>query len=313
MSAHSAVVADWEDRVRAMLAGSPRGELAGWGLRLLGEGQENVAVLVGEEFVVRLPKGADGAAGLVREGRLLAELAPGLRVAVPRYEFTAPNPMGPGECCVYAVVPGEVLAVHEWRRRGLLEKRETVRTVAEFFEGVQAFSAGRAQQLGIEVRDMRGDFSRDLELVRAQVIPRVPAEAGEKLVGLWEKYLTDAANFEYRPTLMHADVSLDHLLVTGDRITGVIDFGDVQIGDPDFDLSYLWAEAGVEFVRRVQNCRGLALGERLVAKLDFWAIADSAVDILHAVEHELPEFRDLSVERLCVAIERFGGHSIGSV
>ncbi|MFB7722327.1 phosphotransferase [Nocardia sp. NPDC056100] len=312
MSAHSDLVADWEGRVRGMLAGAGRAEMAGWGMRVLGEGQENVAVLVGDAYVVRLPKDAGGAEGVAREGRLLAELAGSLRLAVPRYEFTAPNPLGPGECCIYPVVPGEVLSEDEWLARGMLDDETVARTIAEFIEGVHAFPADRAREFGVRERDMRAEFAARLEVIRALVIPLLPAGDGRELAARWEKYLGEERNFEYSPVLMHGDVSLDHLLVTGNRITGVIDFGDVQIGDPDYDLSYLWPDAGPEFVRRVQHWRGRPLDEQLIGKLDFWAVADAAIDVLYAIERGMPEFRDVSVKQVRSMLARFGHHA-GSV
>ncbi|MFE3984732.1 phosphotransferase [Nocardia tengchongensis] len=298
MSGHSRVGA-WEGPVRRMLAGSGRPEL-GWAeLRLLGEGQDSVAVSAVDRsgrYVVRMPKGADGAVGVRVEARLLPELRVG--VAIPRFLFTAPNPLGPGECCVYPEVPGEVLSADEWRRRGLSRRAETARTVAEFVDAVHAFPVRRAREVEVADWDTRREFASDLELVRAQVIPLLPAADGRRLLDLWDEFLSTDRNFEYEPMLIHADVSVDHLLVTGDRITGVIDFGDVRIGDPDYDLCYLWTGAGPEFVRQVQDFRGQPFDDRLIAKLRFWERSDRAIDILHAIEHRLPDFRDESVHAL---------------
>ncbi|WP_045437949.1 phosphotransferase [Nocardia seriolae] len=316
MSGYGRELGDWEERVRGMLVGAGWAELGRGRLRVLGEGQDHLAVsavVAGERFVVRMPKGEDGAEGIAREARLLAELAVGVRLEIPRYLFTAVNPIGPGECCVYPEVPGEVLGGREWRARGLLERGETARAVAEFVDAVHAFSAERARELGVPEWDPRTEFAEDLDLVRAQVIPLLPESEGWRLVELWGEYLSVDGNFEYEPVLTHADVSLDHLLVTGDRITGVIDFGDVRIGDPDYDLCYLWSGAGAEFVRRVQDYRGRSLDERLIAKLEFWSCADHAIDVLHGIEHELPEFRDDSVRELRAALARVDGQSTGSL
>ncbi|MFC9996052.1 phosphotransferase family protein [Nocardia sp. NPDC127526] len=317
MTAHSEIVGDWAERVAGMLAGSPRPKLASGRVRMLGEGMESVAVLVtvgAEDFVVRMPKGVDGAEGIAQEARLLPELAGRVSLEIPRFAFLAENPIGPGECCIYPAVPGESVGEAEWRARGLLEKKETARAIAGFMAEVHAFPVERARELEVEERDMRAEYAEDLELIRAQVVPLLPAAEGRELLARWEGYLAEDANFAYPPTLIHADISVDHLLLTGDRISGVIDFGDAQIGDPDYDLCYLWPEAGAEFVRRVQECRGLELDGRLAAKLNFWAATDSAIDVLHAIEHDMPEFRDVSVRRVCEALARFGGQgSMGSL
>nr|WP_246598350.1 phosphotransferase [Nocardia tengchongensis] len=199
---------------------------------------------------------------------------------------------------MYPEVPGEVLSADEWRRRGLSRRAETARTVAEFVDAVHAFPVGRAREVEVAEWDTRREFASDLELVRAQVIPLLPAADGRRLLDLWDEFLSTDRNFEYEPMLIHADVSVDHLLVTGDRITGVIDFGDVRIGDPDYDLCYLWTGAGPEFVRQVQEFRGQPFDDRLIAKLRFWERSDRAIDILHAIEHRLPDFRDESVHAL---------------
>ena len=43
--------------------------------------------------------------------------------------------------------------------------------------------------------------------------------------------------------LIHSDVTDDHLLLApaGDRLAGVIDFGDVELGDAAYDFAYLWS------------------------------------------------------------------------
>ncbi|WP_269811970.1 phosphotransferase family protein [Nocardia acididurans] len=281
-------------------------------MRVLGAGMDSVALLVeggGGEFVVRLPKGRDGAEGVAREARVLPELGERVSLPIPRFAFLAGNPLGPGECCVYAAVPGESLGADEWRERGMLADDAVAGAVGRFIDEVQGFPVGRAMELGVPVRDMRGEFAEDLESVRAQVVPLLSERVGRALVERWEGYLAEAGNFGYTPTVMHGDVSLDHLLVTGNRVSGVIDFGDLQIGDPDFDLCYLFMGAGAEFVGRVQDRRGRAFDERLRRKLVFWACADSAIDALHGIEHGMVEFTEWSVRRIGVALQEFGGQA----
>ncbi len=256
-------------------------------------------------YVLRLPQDPHGAEGIAHEAVLLPELAERLSVPIPRFLFTAPNPLGPGEFCVYPAVPGESLSDEQWKARGLLDLPGTARRIAELIEGVHAFPVARARELGIETWDLRADFTDDLKAVRAEVLPLLPESEASVLLRAWENYLGDDANFDYRPALTHADVSLDHLLVTGTEITGLIDFGDVEIGDPDYDLCYLYPDAGPEFVRRVQHCRGTELDPRQEAKLRFWACADPALDVLHALENEMPEFREGRLRVLSESLARF--------
>lgn len=50
--------------------------------------------------------------------------------------------------------------------------------------------------------------------------------------------------------VVHADFRDEHVLVNHGALSGVIDFGDIEIGDPALDLSFLLVY-GEDFVRRV--------------------------------------------------------------
>ncbi|MEU8798150.1 aminoglycoside phosphotransferase family protein [Spirillospora sp. NPDC048819] len=290
----------WEPRVRAALA-DVRPDLAGCPLRHLGAGYESVALLLEAEretYVLRFPRGEDGAAGIACEARLLPELGGTLGVPIPSFAFTAPNPLGPGVFCCYPLVPGESLDEEEWHARGLLDEPGPVRQIADLLEAIHAFPVERARELGVPEADLRADFTGDLRLVRAEVAPLLPPDVARLLIAAYERHLADDGDFDGRPALIHADFSLDHLLVTGTRITGLIDFGDVRIGDPDYDLCYLWPETNRRFVRRLQEHRGRPFDARLEAKLRFWELADPVSDVLHGIEHGMPDVRDEGVNLL---------------
>lgn len=40
-----------------------------------------------------------------------------------------------------------------------------------------------------------------------------------------------------KPAILHTEVGPSHVLVEGDRIGGLIDFGDAMVGDPEYDLA----------------------------------------------------------------------------
>ncbi|XRQ07278.1 phosphotransferase family protein [Actinomadura welshii] len=299
MTRYAALPEAWEPKVRAALAGV-RPDLARCPLRLLGAGYESVALFLEAEetYVLRFPRGEDGAEGIACESRLLPELAGTLPVPVPRFAFTASNPLGPGVFCCYPIVPGDSLDEDDWRARGLLDEPEPVRQIADVIEAIHAFPVDRARDLGVPEADLRGGFTEDLPRVRAEVAPLLPPDEARALVAAYERHLADDGNFTGPPTLIHADLSLDHLLVTGTRITGLIDFGDVRIGDPDYDLCYLWPETNPSFVQRLQEHRGRPLDARLEGKLRFWELADLVSDALHGIDHDMPDVRSEAVALL---------------
>ena len=56
---------------------------------------------------------------------------------------------------------------------------------------------------------------------------------------LFENYFKDGKMVNYRPTVIHGDLSENHILIT-DKGIGIIDFGDARIFDPVFDFQWAY-------------------------------------------------------------------------
>src|SRR5439155_24588353 len=102
-------------------------------------------------------------------------------------------------------------------------------------------------------------------------------------------FLGDPRHFAFSPVLCHGDFSSDHLLVdpTCGALTGVIDFGDVAIGDPAGEFTWR-AEYGETFFERVLEAYAIAdetFAERVAFRIDCLPIAQ----IAYGVDTDQPE------------------------
>lgn len=89
--------------------------------------------------------------------------------------------------------------------------------------------------------------------------------------GVLDKYLVPA-NFNFTEVLTHADFGGDHILVdehTG-KITGVIDFGDIAIGDPAYDFYQQRSYYGDEFLKKMLSDYTLPVDNRFYSRVDFY-------------------------------------------
>jgi aminoglycoside phosphotransferase (APT) family kinase protein len=50
--------------------------------------------------------------------------------------------------------------------------------------------------------------------------------------------------------LVHGDLGAEHLLYDGTRITGVIDWSDAAVSDPELDFARLYRDFGPDFLDR---------------------------------------------------------------
>lgn len=297
--------AGWEPALRAVLPG----RLSAGPLRALGAGLDCWALLAGDDVVLRIPQNAEAADAVARDLVLLPVLGPLVPVSIPRPLFEVSNPLGPGPIAAYRLVPGEVFDPPEWHRRGLLTDANAA-VVGRVVDALAAFSADRARTLGVPDSAGRNGYAADLGRLVADVAPRLGPARGAELVRRWRAFVDDDANFTNEPVVTHGDLSLDHLVVNGGVVTGLIDFGDVAVDDPDTELGLVWAEAGPAFVAAVQRGRGRVLTPALAAKLVFFQLADEAGDVLWGIDTDRPEVRDAALARLARSLDEPPGAAV---
>jgi aminoglycoside 2''-phosphotransferase len=241
-----------EQRVRTEIARAFP-EFAVCEVAFLGAGVDSEAYLVNDEWVFRFPKREAAARALSREVALLPKLAGRLPVAVPRFTYLG-HQSGSGLLFAgYRFIPGEPLTAELF---GCLAHPDQVRvlaTLAAFLRGVHSFPVGEAAAAGVAELYTRDWVGACWARGQASVLPLLAPRAGAALADLIEGFLADAQNFAYTPCVLYADFAPEHVLyyVNTRGIVGIIDWGDLAIGDPDYDLLYLRQDYGEDFVRRL--------------------------------------------------------------
>lgn len=66
------------------------------------------------------------------------------------------------------------------------------------------------------------------------------------LLERWQSALFDVNLFKYRPTVIHGFLKSDFLLIEGDQVVGVVEWGQLSIDDPALDLAFCYNEASEE-------------------------------------------------------------------
>jgi aminoglycoside phosphotransferase (APT) family kinase protein len=213
-------------------------------------GTDNAVFRLGTTKVLRLPRTPGAVGALEKEQRWLPVLAPHLPVRVP-------TPLAAG-----TPTAGYPLrwAVYEWLD-GDVATHGTVADLDAFATDVAAFLlALRAVDLPDEaarasLRTYRGE---PLALRDAATRAAIAESAGLLDVDLATAVWRDALRlppYDGPPTWLHGDMKPDNLLVHDGRLTGVIDFGVLAVGDPTVDQivgwNFLTGEARSTFRRRL--------------------------------------------------------------
>jgi aminoglycoside phosphotransferase (APT) family kinase protein len=200
--------------------------------RLHPAGSDHVIYRLGDDLSVRLPRHAGAVGQAVKESEWLPRLAPHLPLAIPvpvgvgEPGFTYPWPWA-----VSRWLDGEVATVE-----ALGGSSGTAVQLAEFLIALQTvrpqdFPADDAHE------DLTGRPLADRDGATRAAIAEVDGTFdAAAMTELWDAALS-APEWDRPPVWFHGDFHTGNLLTSAGRLSAVIDFGGLGIGDPACDLT----------------------------------------------------------------------------
>jgi aminoglycoside phosphotransferase (APT) family kinase protein len=205
----------------------------------LGEGWDNAAFLVNGQWVFRFPRRAVAAELIETEARILPLIAPELPLPVPVPVFVAEPIAGyPWPFAGYAMLPGTPLS-----RNRLCERDETAcaSSLGAFLRALHAIDAEPLVAAGLpgdkigrlDHARMRPKFLERLDALHAAGLVR----ERNALIAFLDR-VAPAGPRSDRLAVVHGDLYARHVRMDEDlRVSGIIDWGDLHLGDPALDLS----------------------------------------------------------------------------
>jgi aminoglycoside 2''-phosphotransferase len=218
----------------------------------LGRGADSVAYLLDDEWVLRFPLTANAQRTLRRELALLDDLAPTLPLPIPAFEHVGRRD-GQLLFAGYRAIGGEPLTGSRLRALPAVAQRNVLASLAAFLTALHAYPVSAARRAGVTEQLTSGGYhaaQRDLPRQFAELLS--PAEVAD-LDALFAEYERAHHPSTAPCALLHSDLKPAHVLhdtATG-QLTGVLDWGDVSLGDPDFDLAVIGIFFGEDFLARL--------------------------------------------------------------
>ena len=195
-------------------------------------GTDNAIYRLGEKLSVRLPRRSDGAStSLDHEFEWLPKLGPLLPFAVPSpIARGAPGEGYPHRWAVYDWLDGEDAA------SAPLDLAGAAADLAELLTALR-----RVDPTGGPPPGGRGGSLRPFDaLTRSRIATLAGSIDADAVTRAWEQTLA-APEWQRPPVWIHGDLDARNLLVADERITAVIDWSCVCVGDPACDVKVAWA------------------------------------------------------------------------
>jgi aminoglycoside phosphotransferase (APT) family kinase protein len=198
-------------------------------------GTDNALYRLGSDLVVRLPRIEQATGQVEKEHHWLPRLAPHLPLAIPvPLAKGRPGEGYPWPWSVYRWLAGENATIQR-----IADAGQAARELAHFIAALHRIDPTDGPPPGTH-NSFRGVplSTRDTE-TRAAIGALSGMLETEAVTAAWEAAL-QAPAWQGPPVWIHGDLSPLNLLVEGGRLSAVIDFGCLGVGDPACDLQVAW-------------------------------------------------------------------------
>lgn len=221
------------------------------------QGADSDVWVADEEWILRRARRDEVREWYAKEAKLLPALAEVLAAAVPKFELVCLERGLVG----YRMIRGKPL------EHKLLQRlpQEVGAALGEFIAQLHGFDVADAAALGAPLNPLgvpgsylprfrhtkplragataeengwRSAYADAKSEVSSGFAPEVSGEVVGAIDAVFDAVLEDATAFEFRPTLVHTELSSEHTLFYDDgRLAGVIDWSDACISDPAADIA----------------------------------------------------------------------------
>jgi aminoglycoside phosphotransferase (APT) family kinase protein len=197
-------------------------------------GWDNRTFHLGKEMLIRMPSGAHYAGQVEKEQTWLPKIASKLPLAIPTpIAMGKPDEIYPWKWSINRWLPGEAAATAT-----IADLCDFAKALAEFLKALQSIDPAGGPLAGPHSFYRGGDLAvYGLETRQAISVLKNNIDA-HVATEIWEMALT--TTWQNPPVWVHGDISVGNLLVSQGKLTAVIDFGQLAVGDPACDLAIAW-------------------------------------------------------------------------
>ena len=250
-------------------------------------GTDNTLYRLGDDMVVRLPRRERDSGTLQKEREWLPRLAPLLPLAVPvPLAEGMPAEGYPFAWSVYEWLEGETATSER-----ITDLGQAATDLAQFIAALQQVDPTDGPSPG-EHNVFRGEpLGKRAESTRTAIASLHRAIDVAAVTAAWDEALR-SPDWRRAPVWIHGDLDARNLLVERGRLSAVIDFGCLGVGDPACDVMVAWKvlSADTRDIFRVElsvdeatwtRGRGWALSQALMA-LSYYTLETNAVLVREA-------------------------------
>lgn len=197
-------------------------------------GHDNRTFHLGTDKTVRLPSGKAYASQIEKELRWLPEFQTQITCTIQTPVAKGlPSDEYPYFWSINQWLVGETLT-----KENVTDASQLAKDLAQFLAELQAMDASKGPVAGAHNFYRGGDLSVYAQETKEKLIAYQDFFPVEMLENIWDQ--ATQSQWQKTPVWVHGDVAVGNLLVAEGRLSAVIDFGVLGVGDPACDYVMAW-------------------------------------------------------------------------
>lgn len=247
-------------------------------------GQNNDVLIVNDNLVFRFPKYVEGIKKLIKETEILEQIKGKLSLSIPYPQYSSMEPNEVGKVFTgYKLIEGTPLWTDMMKN---IHKEE--RIASQLVQFLMELHSQPVDRLGIEKKsteDVRNSIVDLYGEFKDKLFPYMNETSKSEMDYNFDAFLSNKELLSFNTVLIHGDFGASNILWDSIReeVTGIIDFGETEIGDPAYDFAGLLASYGQPFVKRCLSM--YPDGEKIFERMTFYKSTFALQEALHGVKN----------------------------
>lgn len=197
-------------------------------------GWDNKTFRLGESMLIRMPSALRYAAQVEKEQKWLPKLAPLLPLPISTpLALGKPSNDYPWNWSIYQWLEGDTAATGY-----IANLCDFARSLGQFLISLHHIETKGGPLAGLHSFYRGGSLTNYDSETRKMIIALKGKIDTNAATEVWEKALE--TTWKNSEVWVHGDISAGNLLVKNGQLSGVIDFGQLSVGDPSCDLAIAW-------------------------------------------------------------------------
>lgn len=250
------------------------------------KGWSNYVLVVDDRYVFRMPRHDNSYVNLEIEKILLPYIKAKTEVKIPEFKYVS-DLNSEYSFIGYDMIEGQELSRQLLNEMDAASYEQLARQIGGFLESLHSVDIKSPIFKALRISNQFQNLLQLEQKILDQASQLLSDDEMAWTANLFDAFHNELCTFNNSFSLLHSDFTEDHILVNDTYgLAGIIDFGDICIGDPAFDFAGIYSSYGKAFMERVLGYYHLHLDANFMRRIEEFYIKQVPLHkLLYGIEN----------------------------